>query len=273
MRGVFRPCVGGYFGVWWGQMIFAIQFLTVLTMLGCGAAAVAGGMRRQEAARFFFALGWVAALLLFAANAGLVQAPPFGNMRQVLSFFPLVMAPAAYYLRRCRGLELTGWLAGAAAVAAMGACCMPLQAHWRQMPALQSPWFAPHVTAYVLAYGLLAVSAVLAAVSCFRRTAEGETADMQAADALVRLAFPFLCFGLGSGALWADAAWGTYWGWDIKEAWSLLTWGLYLLYFHAARPLPAYRRPLLLLGFAAVIITFLVVNLLPQIQSLHSYAS
>lgn len=254
-------------------MIFCIQFLTVSALLFCAAAAVAGGVKRQDAARFFFLLGGGSALLLFGANALLAQAPPFGNMRQVLSFFPLVMVPVAEYLRRCRQLELTGWLAGAAAVAAAGACCMPLQAHWRQMPALQSLWFAPHVTAYVLAYGLLAVSAVLAATACFRKEAAAGQNNRDAADALVRCAFPFLCFGLGSGALWADAAWGTYWGWDIKEAWSLLTWCLYLLYFHAERVLPSWRSPLLLLGFLAVIITFLVVNLLPQIESLHSYAT
>lgn len=253
-------------------MIPVIQFLTVLMLLCCATAAGAGGLRRGETAHFFFCMGWAAAVVLLGADAWLAQAPPFGNMRHVLSFFPVVMLPLAWYLQRCRGLNLIGWLAGASAVASLGACCMPLQAHWRQMPALQSAWFAPHVTAYVVAYGLLTVSAALAAVSFFRRSAEAEAADVQAADALVRLAFPFLCFGLGSGALWADAAWGTYWGWDIKEAWSLLTWCLYLLYFHAARPLPAWRRPLLLLGFAAVVITFLVVNLLPNISSLHSYA-
>lgn len=148
---------------------------------------------------------------------------------------------------------------------------MPMQASWRQMPALQSPWFAPHVTSYVIAYGFLTVSAILAVASCF---GSGKQARLRAADEVVMLAFPFLTFGLWSGALWADVAWARYWAWDIKEAWALITWCVYLLYFHLRgyASFASWLRPLLLIGFVAVLITFFVVNLLPSIQSIHSYA-
>ena len=251
-------------------MITAVYTLTILALAGCVLAtgcAVAGRMR---ACAILFAAAWCATLGLFAADWALAQAPPFGNMRHVLAFFPLVMAPAALYLRRFRGLPLDGWLAGASAIALTGALCMPLQAAWRQMPALQSPWFAPHVTAYVISYGLMTVAALLALASCAGHT-DGR---MRAADAVARLAFPFMTFGLWSGAIWADAAWGRYWAWDIKEAWALITWAVYLVYFHLYNR-PAYagwRRPLLIAGFAAVVVTFLVVNLLPNLNSLHSYA-
>ncbi len=239
-----------------------IYILTILCLLLCLASA---GWRGQGRLRLFSS-AWAVALLLFAANAWMARALPFGNMRHVFCFFPLVMLPAALYLRRRRGLELTAAFALASAVALVGALCMPMQAAWRQMPALQSPWFAPHVTSYVLAYGLMAVAAGLAVKSFWQED------ELTRADAVTRLAFPFLTFGLWSGALWADAAWGRYWAWDIKEVWSLLTWGIYLIYFHAAAHLPGWRRPLLLLGFAAVVVTFLVVNLLPRLESVHSYA-
>ncbi len=241
-----------------------IYALTILCLLLCLAAA---GVRGVAAPRLFLA-AWGVALALLGVNWWLAASLPFGNMRHVLCFFPLVMVPAAAFLRRRRGLELTPWFALAAAVALVGALCMPLQAAWRQMPALQSPWFAPHVTSYVIAYGMMAVSALLV----LRSYASRAEVWLAKADAVVRLAFPFLTFGLWSGALWADAAWGRYWAWDIKEAWSLLTWVLYLIYFHVQRYGPAWRRPLLLLGFAAVIITFFVVNLLPKLESVHSYA-
>ncbi len=249
-------------------MITLVYTFTLMALLLCLLSALAAGAKRQADARRAMLAAWVVALLLFVADWVLAQAPPFGNMRHVLAFFPLVMAPAACYLRRCRGLELTGWLAAASAIALVGALCMPLQATWRQMPALQSPWFAPHVIAYVVSYGLMTVVALLTLASL--RSEE----RLRAADALVRLALPFMTFGLWSGALWADAAWGGYWAWDIKEVWSLLTWSIYLLYLHVER-YPAFagwRRPLILLGFAAVVITFLVVNLLPRIESMHSYA-
>lgn len=251
-------------------MSAAVITLTALAALLCIASCALDAGGRINAARKAFCAAWWVALLLLAANAVLAAAPPFGNMRHVLSFFPLVMAPAAVYLRRRRGHDLCGWLAAAAGIALIGALCMPLQAHWRQMPALQSPWFVPHVTAYVIAYGLMAVAAMLALAS-FRSKKEERLA---AADAVVRLAFPFMTFGLASGAIWADAAWSSYWAWDIKEVWSLITWILYLLYFHSCghTAFATWRRPLLLLGFAAVLITFLVVNFLPSLNSLHSYA-
>ncbi len=241
------------------------EFIYALTA-GCLLLCLLSmGWRGQGNGHLFLA-AWGVALVLFVANAWMAQALPFGNMRHVFCFFPLVMLPAAAYVRRRRGLDLTAWFALASAVALVGALSMPMQAAWRQMPALQSPWFAPHVTSYVISYGLMAVAAGLAVKSFW------QDAALDKADAVARLAFPFMTFGLWSGALWADAAWGRYWAWDIKEVWSLLTWGIYLIYFHAAAPMPTWRRPLLLLGFAAVVVTFLVVNLLPRLESVHSYA-
>lgn len=249
-------------------MTMLVYTLTIFALLLCIISVVASCMNQEAAGRKAFAAAWGVGLLLFVADWMLAKAPPFGNMRHVLAFFPLVMVPASYYLRRYCKLNLTAWLATAAAIALIGALCMPLQASWRQMPALQSPWFAPHVIAYVVSYGLMTVAALLAVASYWNEC------RLQAADAVVRLSLPFMTFGLWSGALWADSAWGGYWAWDIKEVWSLLTWGIYLLYLHLAHypAFDSWKRPLLLLGFAAVVVTFLVVNLLPRIDSIHSYA-
>lgn len=248
-----------------------IYTLTIGALLAACASAGAALLHRPAWERICWPGTALLALALFTANWVMAAAPPFGNMRHVLCFFPLVLVPACYYVERVRGYKLTAYFAAAAALSLIGALSMPLQAAWRQMPALQSPWFAPHVTCYVVSYGLIAVSALLCIVSFFSREEENR---LQAADAVVRLAFPFMTFGLWSGALWADAAWSRYWAWDIKEAWSLLTWCIYLIYFHVCH-YPAcatWRRPLLLAGFVAVLITFFVVNLLPKIESVHSYA-
>ena len=242
----------------------SVLTLTVLDALVFAAAGVAGGVGRAVLSRRLLWAGWCGALLLMAANAALAAAPPFGNMRHVFCFFPLALVPACCYLRRVEGAQLHTWFAWAAVIALAGALSMPLQADWRRMPALQSPWFVPHVTSYVLSYGLITVGALLALVGGERRLA--------AAHAVVRLAFPFMTFGLWSGALWADAAWGRYWAWDIKEVWSLISWAVFIIYFHCASARPEWRRGLILSGFGAVLITFLVVNLLPHITSLHSYS-
>lgn len=246
-----------------------IYLLTGLALLLCAVGAIAAAWGKTTPARQLFRVGWLVALALFVANAVLAQAMPFGNMRHVFCFFPLVLLPAAAWVRHRTGSDLTSHFAAAAALALLGALCMPLQSAWRQMPALQSPWFAPHVTSYVLAYGLMAV----ATVPALRATAV-RTNHMQVADAIVRLALPFMTFGLWSGALWADAAWGRYWAWDIKETWALLTWLIYLAYLHlpATTSLFPYRKALILLGFVAILITFLVVNFLPATGSLHTYS-
>lgn len=250
-------------------MTTCITLLTVALCLGLAGAGIAFGCGQRRLGTRLMWASWVGSLVLLALNAVLAQAPPFGNMRHVLCFFPVVVVPAWLYLQRARGTELGSFFAWAGVLALTGALCMPMQGGWRQMPALQSPWFVPHVAAYVFSYALLTVAALLALLS-FRHGDEEQR--LAQADAVVRLAFPWLVFGLCSGALWADAAWGRYWAWDIKEVWSLLTCVVYLIYFHAVRHLPSWRRPLLLLGFAAVVVTFLVVNLLPKISSLHSYA-
>lgn len=245
-------------------MSLCITALTIALIALFAAAGVACARARYAIGQRLLWMSWAGCLILLAGNAALAGAPPFGNMRHVLCFFPLALAPGWLYLRRVRGMDLSVFFAGAAVIALIGAVCMPMQAGWRQMPALQSPWFVPHVTSYVFSYGLLTVATLLAAMGGERRLAQ--------ADAVVRLAFPFLTFGLWSGALWADAAWGRYWAWDIKEVWSLISWCILLIYFHCCRDLPGWRRPLLCIGFAAVVVTFLVVNLLPKISSLHSYA-
>ena len=85
--------------------------------------------------------------------------------------------------------------------------------------------------------------------------------------------FLFLSVGIITGAVWANSAWGRYWGWDPKETWSLITWFIYATLLHA-RMMRGWRGKriayLSLLGFAAVIFTYFGVNLLP---GLHSYGA
>ena len=84
-----------------------------------------------------------------------------------------------------------------------------------------------------------------------------------------------MTFGMLSGALWAEEAWGIYWSWDAKETWALVTWSAYLIYFHCRMSprFKPYATVAQILAFIFLLITFLVVNLLPKMGSLlHSYA-
>ena len=87
----------------------------------------------------------------------------------------------------------------------------------------------------------------------------------------IMVGFPLLAIGIITGAAWADYAWGSYWSWDPKETWSLITWLIYAAFLHArfARGWSGNRAALLsVLGFCAVLFTYFGVNYLP---GLHSY--
>ena len=89
----------------------------------------------------------------------------------------------------------------------------------------------------------------------------------------VTVGFPFLTLGILTGAIWANSAWGTYWSWDPKETWSLITWFVYATLLHARMMRGWYGKKiayLSILGFGAVMFTYFGVNLLP---GLHSYGS
>jgi cytochrome c-type biogenesis protein CcsB len=145
------------------------------------------------------------------------------------------------------------------------------------MPALQSPWFVPHVIVYIFAYAMLGASSVVALRNLFVVANEKKVkGSIQMADNLVYLGFSFLTFGLLFGALWAKEAWGHYWTWDPKETWAFITWMFYLIYIHYR-----FRHPLehkkamsvLALAFLVLLICWFGVNYLPSAQnSVHIYS-
>jgi ABC-type transport system involved in cytochrome c biogenesis permease subunit len=147
------------------------------------------------------------------------------------------------------------------------------------MPALQSPWFVPHVVVNILAYAALGLSSLVAAVVLVRRLGRREPVTAGDADLphrLVLVGFPLLTCGLVFGAFWAKEAWGHYWAWDPKETWAFLTWSAYLVYLHARTrhsPAPARSLALLVAGFAVLLVSWFGVQHLPTAnESVHTYA-
>ena len=138
------------------------------------------------------------------------------------------------------------------------------------MPALQSPWFVPHVVVYLLSYAVLGLSAGVAAWRLIRREA-----DPDLPFRLVHAGLPLLTLGLCLGAIWAKQAWGHYWAWDPKETWALLTWIAYVCLIHGERWLIEQPRRALAAvagSFAVVLMCWFLVNHLPSTAvSVHTY--
>ena len=114
------------------------------------------------------------------------------------------------------------------------------------VPALQSTWLVVHVAAAIFSGGLFLLSNTVAATYLWLDRMEriGERSEFakrlpslevldQLSYRLVALVFPLWTFAIIAGAIWAEAAWGRYWGWDPKETWAFITWILYAAYLHA----------------------------------------
>ena len=225
------------------------------------------------AGHWMMLFAWMVNLAVLVLNGLIVNDIPLGNMYQVQVVLGLCFLPLFLLLSVRDKLSWTGvYFAAASALPVIGAIFMDKQAAWKRMPALQSNWFVPHVLAYMISYALCAVAFIMLIRlwSC----KEGRTELRGAIDQILRMAFPFMTFGMLSGALWAEEAWGQYWSWDPKEVWSLITWGLYLIYFHCRKSSWARHADLAhALAFLALLTTFFLVNLLPKLGSLlHSYA-
>ena len=143
------------------------------------------------------------------------------------------------------------------------------------MPALQSPWFAPHVIVYMFSYALLGAATIMAVYMLIRK---GKTTDKEInlTDNLVFVGLAFLTFGMLFGALWAKEAWGTYWTWDPKETWAAATWLCYLVYMHLRKAKPGEWKTacvVLLVSFVCLQICWWGINYLPSAQglSIHTY--
>jgi cytochrome c-type biogenesis protein CcsB len=154
-------------------------------------------------------------------------------------------------------------------------------------PALQSAWLVIHVFVASLGTGFFALGAALAIVQLLQvRRAAGKAVGLRfldtlpGADALETLAyrlivvgFVFWTFTLIAGAVWAQRAWGRYWGWDTKEVWTFIIWTIFAGYIHA-RATRGWRGSrsawLAIIGFGAVVFNFTIVNLF--FKGLHSYS-
>lgn len=145
------------------------------------------------------------------------------------------------------------------------------------MPALQSPWFAPHVIVYMFAYAMLGAAAIIALYFIIKKSKEFTKGNAMALiDNLVVVGTSFLVMGMLIGALWAKEAWGHYWAWDPKETWAAATWLGFLIYMHFRHHRPKQKRfalVILLFSFIMLQICWVGVNYLPSAKgaSVHTY--
>jgi cytochrome c-type biogenesis protein CcsB len=215
---------------------------------------------------------------------------PWGNMYEFVIALSFVASVAWLVLIATRPtLRLLGLFVTLALSLVLGFAALVLTtAAGPLVPALNSYWLKIHVTAAATASGLLLVAFVPSALFLIRagydqgkrRFPYTIGAKLPAGDTLERLAFrvvafafPIWTFAIMCGAIWAEAAWGRYWGWDPKETWSFISWVAYAAYLHA-RSTPSVKRTaatwFAVAAWGTMLINLYVINFVAV--GLHSYA-
>jgi cytochrome c-type biogenesis protein CcsB len=215
---------------------------------------------------------------------------PLSNLYESLMFFALTTGVLYLYLERKYKNRVIGGFAMPLAFLAMAYASMSPAISDRiqpLIPALKSNWLIAHVIACFIGYAAFAIAFGISIMYLLGNgrgdnggTQEGLLQRLPSAKVLdelthqlVMFGFLWLSAGIITGAVWANSAWGRYWGWDPKETWSFITWLIYaaLLHFRLMRGWRGKRIAVLsVVGFLAVMFTYFGVNLLP---GLHSYGA
>ena len=241
---------------------------------------------------------WVMLVGLIANTAGIVLRwmesyqlgfghAPLSNLYESLVFFAWTIALIYLIVERRAGNRTIGAFTAPLAFLAMAYASLSPNISDRiqpLLPALKSNWLIAHVMTCFIGYAAFAVAFGISIMYLMRQRETAGSGGML--DRLPRAAilddlnhrmimfgFLFLSVGIITGAVWANSAWGRYWGWDPKETWSLITWFIYATLLHAKLMRGWHGKRiayLSLAGFAAVLFTYFGVNYLP---GLHSYGA
>ena len=265
-----------------------------------GGSAAGGSASSRWPAGFWLRLAFgltcvgVTGQVLAILARGLAEhRTPWGNMYEFIAAFTCMAVLVLVAASVLYGAYYLGLFVLLPVVLALGIDLTVVYTPAGQLvPALQSYWIAIHVTAMIVAIGLFIFGAVVTTLYLIADRSErraklglpsqaaGIMQHLPSAVLLDRLsyrsilfAFPVWTFGVMAGAIWADHAWGRYWGWDPKETWSFITWVVYAMFLHA-RATAGWRGRragyIQLIGFGCLLFNVVGINL--WVSGLHSYA-
>jgi len=262
-----------------------------------GAAEPAAGRRWGTIAMVLTGLGVLTHAGVLVCRGLAAHRLPWGNMYEFATAVVLVAVVAfVVFAARVPALRHIGVFVMAPVVLAMVLIGLFLYAGTAPLvAALRSYWLAIHVTTAILGFGIFFVSGIASALYLLRSRHEAKVGAGQgaadapglrvverlpAAAALDRVAhrtavfgFPIWTFAVIAGAIWAESAWGRFWGWDPKETWAFIAWVVYAAYLHA-RTTAGWRGRaaawINVAGLVVMIFNLLYVNLVST--GLHSYA-
>jgi len=260
------------------------------------STSVTSGAGRR-AGNIGMAVMWLSTVLTGASlilRGVSTQRLPWGNMYEFSLAVAFSVLAAYCLLSIKRDLRWLGLFVSISVLLNLGLATTVLYTESAPLvPALNSYWLAIHVTAAIVCLGAFTVGALLSLLYLVADNAEHRVAEGTPAKKIDNLAkrlpnserldlmsyrihafmFPLWTFSVIAGAIWAEAAWGRYWGWDPKETWAFITWVIYAAYLHA-RATAGWRGRkaayIAIAGYLTIMFNYFIVNLF--VQGLHSYS-
>jgi cytochrome c-type biogenesis protein CcsB len=275
--------------------LFLVAYFLLWIALAAHLTGVFRPARRLDLVAVIVAAAAWAALTfgLIARGLGAGHWPLTDRYEFALCFAWAIVGVYLLQKVRWRGVNAGGELASAEGAATMALALLVAtyaltrpadeRAVYPLLPALRSVWLQIHVLSAAVGYGACGVAAGLALprVLKARHPATNSQNDADASDRrierTVAWGFPWLTLSILAGAIWAQEAWGRYWGWDPKETWALITWLWYLLVLHL-RSVRGWRgirlAVLVVAGFVVVLFAFVGLPWLirtVRLTSLHGF--
>ena len=192
-------------------------------------------------------LGFLVLLVAVTTRGMSAHRVPWGNMYEFSITGALTLTGAYLFALAKYKLRWLGLPVSLATLLTLGTAITVLYRPSEQLvPALKSPWLALHVSAAIISGGVFLVANLVAATYLWmdaiekkgpRPTWAAKIPSLESLDQLsyrlIAFVFPLWTFAIIAGAIWAESAWGKYWGWDPKETWAFITWVAYAAYLHA----------------------------------------
>ncbi|MBK7721263.1 MAG: c-type cytochrome biogenesis protein CcsB [Austwickia sp.] len=254
--------------------------------------------RAGTAGGYAMSLSWLGTFFLVASvilRGASVSRPPLGNMFEFATFGAMLVMLVYLGLSMRWPLRWLGLFVVVPVLLTLGlAMTVWYTAASELLPSLKSVWLVIHVTVATLSVALFTLACSVLILHLLRTAADARMSDevgtrsawqgflatLPSARTLDRIsyglhvvAFPLYTFTLIAGAIWAQQAWGSYWNWDPKEVWTFIVWVIYAAYLHARATSGWSVRTanvLALVGYAAIIVNFTVVNI--YFPGQHSYS-
>ncbi len=243
----------------------------------CAFAASAVVVRKGRIPSYF---SFVACLLIISAlllRWHSLGRPPWATLYETAAMLALAMGGASAYLYRRNEPSAMYLPLAFASTLLLVFSALSWEASPPLSPMLASGWLLAHVPAIILSYAMFAIASVAsAALIGLKALDKGDAKALKRLDTiaytLTLAGVALLVSGIVMGAIWAKAAWGSYWSWDPKETWALITAIIYVVYLLARKAgmKPEDSAFVSLLGFLSILFTYLGVSYL--VPGLHSYA-